>query len=207
MKAKKGLKKVLAWGMSIVCMLAMVLAGSPMTAKASASTSWNFKNTSFKNLGTISSTVTVDNLSLIATSSKTMSVIANSQTVDGTAYTYALALGGSGSTSYRAVKVPVSGTDTIKVTCMSSGSAARTLVVADGSRIKLGTMNAGTTAATVSYNYSGSSGYVYLYSSNSGINIYKIQVTVLLHPVLEVHLPAVPQLIPATEQSLLHFQN
>ena len=35
-KAKKGLKKVLAWGMSIVCMLAMVLAGSPMTAKASA---------------------------------------------------------------------------------------------------------------------------------------------------------------------------
>ena len=133
MKAKKGLKKVLAWGMSIVCMLAMVLAGSPMTAKASASTLWNFKNTGFKNLGTISSTVTVDNLSLIATSSKTMSVIANSQTVDGTAYTYALALGGSGSTSYRAVKVPVSGTDTIKVTCMSSGSAARTLVVADGS--------------------------------------------------------------------------
>ena len=152
MKAKKGLKKVLAWGMSIVCMLAMVLASSPMTAKASDSTSWNFKNTGFKNLGTISSTVTVDNLSLIATSSKTMSVIANSQTVDGTAYTYALALGGSGSTSYRAVKVPVSGTDTIKVTCMSSGSAARTLVVADGSGNKLGTMNAGTTAATVSYN-------------------------------------------------------
>lgn len=56
-------------------MLAMVLAGSPMTAKASDSTSWNFKNTGFKNLGTISSTVTVDNLSLIATSSKTMSVL------------------------------------------------------------------------------------------------------------------------------------
>lgn len=96
-ESEKGFKKVLAWGMSIVCMLAMVLAGSPMTAKASDSTSWNFKNTGFKNLGTISSTVTVDNLSLIATSSKTMSVIANSQTVDGTAYTYALALGGSGS--------------------------------------------------------------------------------------------------------------
>ena len=32
-KAKKGLKKVLAWGTSIVCMLAMVLAGSPMTQK------------------------------------------------------------------------------------------------------------------------------------------------------------------------------
>ena len=41
-ESEKGFKKVLAWGMSIVCMLAMVLAGSPMTAKASASTSWNF---------------------------------------------------------------------------------------------------------------------------------------------------------------------
>ena len=48
--------------MSIVCMLAMVLAGSPMTAKASDSTSWNFKNTGIKNLGTIYSTETVDNL-------------------------------------------------------------------------------------------------------------------------------------------------
>ena len=79
------------------------------------SVSWNFKNSDFKNLGTISSTVTVDGLTLIATSAKTMSVISNSQTVSGTSYTHALALGGSGSTSYRAVKVPVSGVDTIKV--------------------------------------------------------------------------------------------
>lgn len=173
---KKGLKKVLSLGMSVVLTLAALLLGNPMTASAATSTSWNFKNTNFKSLGTISSTVTVDNLTLIATSAKTMSVVANNQTVDGTAYTYALALGGSGSASYRAVKVPVSGTDTIKVTCMSSGSAARTLVVADSSGKQLGTMTAGTTAATGTYSYSGSSGYVYLYSSNSGINIYKIQV-------------------------------
>jgi len=145
-------------------------------AMASTSTSWNFKNSSFKDLGTISSTITVDGLTLIATSEKTMSVKADSQTVNGTEYTYCLALGGSGSTSYRAVKVPVSGTDTIKVTLMSSGSSSRSLVIADGSGNQLTTLTAGTSASTESYSYSGSSGYVYLYSSNSGINIYKIQV-------------------------------
>lgn len=173
---QKGFRKFASLVLTAILVVASVLAGSPVTANAGTSTSWNFKNTNFKNLGTISSTVTVDNLTLIATSAKTMSVIENNQTVNDTAYTHALALGGSGSTSYRAVKVPVSGTDTIKVTCMSSGSTSRTLVVADSSGKQLGTIAAGTTAATNTYSYSGASGYVYLYSSNSGINIYKIQV-------------------------------
>lgn len=149
--------------------------GSDSTATDS-SKSWNFKNSGFKDLGTISSNVTVDGLTLVATSSKTMNVKAESQTVDGTEYTYTLALGGGGSTSYRAVKVPVYGTDTIKVVLRSSGSSARTLVVADESGNKLGTMTAGTSASCESYNYSGKAGYVYLYSSGSGINLYKIQV-------------------------------
>lgn len=142
----------------------------------SSSKSWNFKNSGFNKLGTISSTVTIDGLSLIATSSKTMSVKAESQTVDGTAYTYALALGGGGSTSYRAVKVPVTGKDTIKVVLRSSGSSARTLIVADASGKQLGTISAPADAAVGTYKYSGNAGYVYLYSSGSGINIYKIQV-------------------------------
>ncbi len=141
-----------------------------------SSKSWNFKNTGFKDLGTISSTVTVDGLTLVATSAKTMVVQADAQTVDGTEYTYSLALGGGGSTSYRAVKVPVYGTDTIKVVLRSSGSSARTLVVADASGNKLGTLTAGTAASLESYSYSGDAGYVYLYSAGSGINLYKIQV-------------------------------
>ena len=141
-----------------------------------SSKSWNFKNSGFKDLGTLSSNVTVDGLTLLATSAKTMVVKAESQTVDGTEYTYTLALSGGGSTSYRAVKVPVSGTDTIKVVLRSSGSSARTLVVADASGKQLGTMTAGTAASLESYNYSGSAGYVYLYSAGSGINLYKIQV-------------------------------
>ncbi len=162
------------------CMLAMMLCvvmvltgtGVPVCA---GSVSWNFKNSSFKSLGTISSTVTVDDLTLIATSSKTMEVKADTQTVSDTEYTYCLALGGSGSTSYRSVKVPVNGNGTLKVVLKSSGSSDRSLVVADGSGNELTTLSAGTTASLETYSYSGDAGYIYLYSAGSGINIYKIQ--------------------------------
>ena len=157
-------------------MVAIFLLTSIPVNAASFSTSWNFKSSNFKSLGKISSTKTVDGLTLVATSSKTMQVKAENVTVDGTSYTYALALGGSGSTSYRAVKVPVYGKDNIKVTLRSSGSSTRTLIVADANGKKFGTISAAPTAARGSYFYSGNAGYVYLYSAGSGINIYKIQV-------------------------------
>ena len=170
----KKTKKV-ASGVLAFCM-AFVLVLSNHTSASAASVSWNFKNTGFKSLGTISSNVTVDGLTLVATSSKTMNVKAESVTVDSVNYTHTLALGGAGSTSYRSVKVPVSGASTIKVVLRSSGSDTRTLVVADSKGNKLGTMSAAASASLKTYKYTGSSGYVYLYSSGSGINLYKIQV-------------------------------
>lgn len=166
-------KKTLHSALSFI--LIFTLAIIPQTLFA-ASTSWNFKDNAFKNLGTISSSTTVSNLGLIATSSKTMSVIANSKTLDGTTYTHCLALGGSGSTSYRAIKVPVNGSSTIKVTLMSSSSSTRALVIANSSGNELTTLSATSSLAVQSYKYTGSSGHIYLYSSNSGINIFKIQV-------------------------------
>ena len=164
------IKKIFVGG-ATCAMLALCFTANKASA---ASTSWNFKNSNFKNLGTISSTKTVDNLTLIATSSKTMQVKSNTVKVSGTSYTYCLALGGGGNTSYRSIKVPVSGASTIKVTL--DASASRKLVVANSNGSQLGSMNATTTAATQSYSYSGSKGFVYLYSSNSNINLYKIQV-------------------------------
>ncbi len=172
---RKQIKKMFSMVAALCMTFGLVLNSGAATAKAD-SVSWNFKNSNFKNLGTISSTVTVDGLSLIATSSKTMSVVSDSRTVDGVSYTHALALGGGGSTSYRAVKVPVSGSDTVKVVLRSTGTSTRTLVVADASGKQLGTMSAGSAASLQSYSYSGSAGYIYLYSSGSGINLYKIQV-------------------------------
>lgn len=171
MKANRICAIIFTW---VLCFMA-IFTGTGTSAHA-ASTSWNFKNSGFKDLGTISSTTTVDSLTLTATSEKTMSVKANSQTVGDVEYTYCLSLEGSGNLNYRNVKIPVNGASTVKVTLMSSGSNARSLVVADGNGTQLTTLNAGTSASTEEYNYTGSAGYVYLYSSGSGINIFKIQV-------------------------------
>jgi len=170
------LKKVLTMGVVFALIFTTVFATASLTAKASTSVSWNFSDTNFSSLGTISTTTTVSGLTLIGTSSKTMSVAANSQTVSGVAFTYALSLGGAGTTSYRAIKVPVYGSDVIKVTCMSSGSSSRTLTIANSSGTALGSLTAGTAASVQSYNYSGAAGYVYIYSSGSNINLFKIQV-------------------------------
>ncbi|MDD6333855.1 MAG: right-handed parallel beta-helix repeat-containing protein [Clostridia bacterium] len=172
------LKKARKCFAAVLAVLFVCFTASPaLTASAATQTSsWNFKDSSFKSLGTIKASTTINGLGLIATSSKTMAVKSNSVTVSGTSYTYCLALSGTGSTSYRAVKVPVSGSDTIKVVLKSSGSSTRNLVVADSNGKKLGTIAAKSSASLGTYSYSGSSGYVYLYSENSGINIYKIQV-------------------------------
>ncbi|WP_431769655.1 right-handed parallel beta-helix repeat-containing protein [Streptococcus gallolyticus] len=174
----KTTKQVLLVLFSAILMVGMTLAGmSSLKVDASTTVSWNFKNSSFKNLGTISSTTTVDGLTLVATDSLTMQVKAKNATVSGTDYTYALALSGRGDQNGRAVKVPVSGNDVIKVTLQSSSSTdARTLIVADSAGNQLTTMSAGTTASTQSYTYTGGGDAIWLYSQDSGIDIFKIQV-------------------------------
>ncbi|MBE6164587.1 MAG: right-handed parallel beta-helix repeat-containing protein [Streptococcus gallolyticus] len=174
----KTTKQVLLVLFSAILMVAMTLVGmSSLKVDASTTVSWNFKNSSFKNLGTISSTTTVDGLTLVATDSLTMQVKAKNATVSGTDYTYALALSGRGNQNGRAVKVPVSGNDVIKVTLQSSSSTdARTLIVADSAGNQLTTMSAGTTASTQSYTYTGGGDAIWLYSQDSGIDIFKIQV-------------------------------
>lgn len=173
---KKSIKKLLCVALCAVTAVTSVFVYNNNKDVQASSSSWNFKSNNFKNLGTISSTKTVDGLGLIATSSKKMSVKAENATVSGTKYTYALALGGTGSTSYRAVKVPVSGASTLKVVLASSGSSTRNLVVADSNGKKLTTLSATKSAALQSYSYKGSAGSLYLYSTGSGIDIFKIQV-------------------------------
>lgn len=149
----------------------------PDSIKADSTTTWTFGDSAFNNLGTISSNVTVNNLTLNATSAKTVKVLSKSMTLDGTSFTHYLALGGAGNTSYRSVKIPVSGACTVKVALMSSGSSTRTLIVADQNGSQLSTMSAGTSLAYGVYQYTGSQGSIYLYSAGSGINLYRIQIT------------------------------
>lgn len=137
---------------------------------------WNFGSGSFVNLGTLSSSVTVDDLTINATSSKTVKVsTSGSYTVNGTSYSTMLALGGGGNTSYRSMAFNVTGPCTIKVIAKSSGSSTRYLAVSDGSNV-LGTMAQTSTLAETSYTYTGGAGTLYLYSQGSGINVYEVSV-------------------------------
>lgn len=150
---------------------------SSTTATTGTSKDWNMGSSSFSGLGTISSSTTVDGLTLVATSAKTMKVsTSGALTVNGTSYSTFLALGGSGSTSYRAMKFDVTGPCTIKVVAKSSGSSARTLAVSNGSSV-LGTISAPTSLAEGTYSYTGGAGTLYIYSQNSGINVYDVSVT------------------------------
>ena len=79
-------------GMAAIAVITGAVALNAAGAFA-ASTSWNFSDSAFNGLGTLSSTVTVNNLKLIATSSKTMKVSSSSATVSNVTYKYCLALG------------------------------------------------------------------------------------------------------------------
>ncbi|MBQ9518902.1 MAG: RICIN domain-containing protein [Firmicutes bacterium] len=135
-----------------------------------ASKSWNFSDTQFNGLRTITSNVTVDGLTILANSGKSVSV--PSAPVSG--YNYCLALGGGGSTSYRAVSMNVSGSSALKVTAKSTGNDTRTLVVVNGSGQQIGSINCGSSLATGTVTINGT-GTIYIYSTAKGINIYKIQ--------------------------------
>ncbi len=175
----KTTKCLLSLMLGALLIAAMALTGvSFLKADTSATTtSWNFEDSNFKDLGTLSDTKTVDGLTFVATDSLTMQVKPKNATVSDTAFTYALALGGKGDQSGRAVKVPVKGNDVVTVTLQSSSSTeARTLILADSAGNQLATMSADTTASTQSYTYTGNEDAIWLYSQNSGIDIFKIQV-------------------------------
>jgi len=171
-KMKNIIKKVLIGSIAV----ASVLAASQIkeSSAASSSTSWSFKNSEFKNLGKINTTKTINNLSLIATKSKTMSIKSANASLNGESFTSLLALSGTGNASYRSVKVPVDTNAVLKVTLDASSN--RTLQVADTKGNKLTTLSASKTISTTQWTYTGKENFVYLYSTKSNINLYKIQV-------------------------------
>ena len=144
------------------------------------STFWNISDAAFNSLGTITSTKTINGLTIKATSDKAVTIDADAREIDGLSFTHRLKFGGTGTSDARLLSFHVNGNCDIDVYLMSaSGTADRTLNVDKGSfgnNLQQLAAPAGTiTKGTV--HYTGSATTIYLYSPSSGVNIYAIRVT------------------------------
>ncbi len=143
------------------------------------STFWNFSDSQFSGLGTITGSETVDGLTILATSDKTVVVDANSKSCDGIDFTYRAKTGGSGVYGQnRAFEFDVTGPCTIDVYAMSANSSeARNYVIASSASNVLVTNAAATSISKATYEYTGGAATLDIYSTSGGINFYGIRVT------------------------------
>ena len=138
---------------------------------------WNFSTDDFNALGSITSTTTVNGLTITASSDKAVTVATGAKTIEGIAFTHVLKTGGTGSAAARSLSFAVTGPCTIEVYLVSANATSeRTLNIYAGSYsgTPLTTFTAATTASKQSYNYTGSATTIYMGSANSGINFYAI---------------------------------
>lgn len=145
---------------------------------------WNISSESFSTLGEMTTTVTVEGLTVYAASDKVVTVDANKKSLDGVDYTHRLKLGGVGTFDEdgkpvsRVIAFDVTGNTTITVIGMSSSSGEdRELIVAvDSISNELGHFSAlGTPISKGEFNYVGKAATIYLSSASGGINIYHLK--------------------------------
>lgn len=149
------------------------------TPEPSGDITWNFSNTQFANLGTISSTQTVDGLTIAATSDKTITIDANNKTYgENLKFTSRMKLGGAIGETYRHLRFAVKGSCTIEVYGMSGNKTdARPIVLAKeqwDNTIHTWADVPGSELSKLTYQYVGGSTTLYIGSGNSGVNLYGI---------------------------------
>lgn len=150
----------------------------PPTPTPTGDLTWNFSTSGFTALtGDITSTTTVQGLTIAATSDKKVTIAAAAKTIDGISFTHVLKTGGTGSATARSLSFAVTGPCAIEIYLISANATSeRTLNIYTGSYggTPVTTMTAALTAAKQTYNYSGGATTIYLGSANSGINFYAI---------------------------------
>lgn len=140
------------------------------------SKTWNFSDALFNSLDKISSNITVDGLTILADSNNYVQVKSIPKSLNGVTYNYCLSLRGKGATTYRAVKLDVTGNCNISVKASSSSETTRTLNVVKSDGTLVGTIAVGASLSDSSVSYTGDAESLYIYSASSGINIYEIAV-------------------------------
>jgi pectate lyase len=149
---------------------------------------WNFSGTEFIEAlpETIEESYTVDGLTIVYGSSD-MEYEENSKSIDGYNFGYRFKFGGSGNATNRALKFDVAGACNIVVYGMSGNSSnVRALAISNGTT-ELQTIDfPGDAISKGIYTYTGDATSLYLYSKNSGINIYGVKILSCGAPIVPV---------------------
>lgn len=159
------------------------------TASTASATSWNFSD--FEQ-AEYTSTTTINGLTIAASDGTNSSgnnnqnviIDGSNKTVEGVSYTKRLKFGGAGNANYRHLKFNVGGSATINVVAAHASNSGdpRNLMISFGSfgndAKPMGSVVAGAEPIVLTYEYTGTEASdIYIYSGNSGINIYAVTVT------------------------------
>jgi hypothetical protein len=139
---------------------------------------WNFSDEQFVSAlpANITQGYTISGLDIVY-GNGTMNYNQNNKSIDGYDFNYRFQLAGTGFISNRALRFNVAGASNITVYGIAGNSAeTRALALSNGTS-ELQTINfPGDVISRGIYAYSGDAATLYLYSKNSGINIYGVKV-------------------------------
>jgi hypothetical protein len=141
---------------------------------------WDFSDSDFieelpVGSNSITANYTINGLSIVY-SNNAMSYTDNRKSIDDYDFSYRFQFGGTGSTSNRALKFDVSGKSNIIVYGIAGSSdATRALALHNGTTELQAIEFPGNAISKGIYSYEGEAGTLYLYSKNSGINLYGIR--------------------------------
>jgi rhamnogalacturonan endolyase len=146
---------------------------------------WNFSANEFMNglpfdpdnqSNNITESYTINGLTIVYDNSA-MSYNENNKSIDDYDFSYRFQLGGTGSTTNRALKFDVDGNATISVYAIAGTSGVTRALALSNGTTELQTINfPGAAISRGDYTYTGAASTLYLYSKSSGINIYGVKV-------------------------------
>lgn len=134
---------------------------------------WNFSEDKFDSLSNITNSTSINGLTFNATAEKDMVIGHSVEPVNDTRYGKFLKLQGEGNKDYRSISFDVNGSVDIYVVAKSSSSiVTRNLILASSKGLVY--IQPVNKADCYKLTYTGSADTLYLYSQNSGIDIYTI---------------------------------
>lgn len=131
---------------------------------------WNFSDNKFANIGTVTSEVSVDGLTLYPD----VEIVDKNETLNNINYTRYLDLKGKGGNEYREISFYVNGNTEITVSARSL-TEERTLQIIDNFGCVIGEVDVDSTLKTATFEYTGNPANIYVRSKKSGIRLYNIE--------------------------------